>query len=103
HQDRTQPNVYHALARLLIDHPGENSDQLARRLSDQAGGTYNAGQIRGIVMRMRRKLAELLVEEIARQVHEPTPDSVLEELGALGLLSYVKPYLPPGEFSAGTP
>jgi hypothetical protein len=94
HKDRTQRNVYHTLARLLVEHPGENSDQLALRLAEQVGGEFNAGQVRGIVLRMRKKLAEFLVAEIISQLDDPTRANVLDELSDLGLLGYVKPYLP---------
>lgn len=93
-QAGARPNVYHTLARLLIDHPDESRDQLAQRLGEQFGGEFNANQTRGIVMRMREKFAELLVDEIRLQLDEPTLDEVLDELGELGLLAYVKPYLP---------
>jgi DNA-directed RNA polymerase specialized sigma24 family protein len=100
-QGGTRPNVYHTLARLLIDRPDENRDQLARRLGETFGGEFNANQTRGIVLRMREKLAELLVEEIRLQLDEPTLDNVYDELGELGLLAYVKPYLPADETPVG--
>jgi DNA-directed RNA polymerase specialized sigma24 family protein len=95
HQDRAHPNIYHTLARLLLDHSGDNSEQLAQRLGERFGAEYNAGQVRSIVLRMRKKLAELLVAEIIPLLEHPTLDNVLAELGDLGLLAYVKPYLPP--------
>jgi DNA-directed RNA polymerase specialized sigma24 family protein len=100
-QEQTHPNVYHTLARLLADHPGDDSEQLARRLGERAGGEYNAGQLRGIVLRMRKKLAELLVAEVVPQLDDPGYDAVLEELRDLGLLAYVGPYLPAREAPDG--
>jgi hypothetical protein len=97
HQDRTQPNVYHTLARLLIDHPEDHSDQWAQRLSEQVAGEFNAGQIRGIIMRMRRKLAELLIAEVSQQLDQPIYDNVLAELSDLGLLAFIEPFLPARE------
>jgi hypothetical protein len=101
HQDRVHANVYHTLARLLMDHPADTSEQLAQRLSQQVGGAYNAGQTRGITMRMRKKLAELLMAEIIQQVDDPTYENVLDEMSELGLLAYVEPYLPPREPAPG--
>lgn len=92
-EERAQPNVYHTLACLLIDHPGAGSEQIAKFLSDRNGGVYNAGQVRGIEMRMRKKLAELLIAEIIPQVEDPSIEAVFEELSSLGLLAYVEPYL----------
>jgi DNA-directed RNA polymerase specialized sigma24 family protein len=94
HQDRSQPNVYHTLARLLVEHSDATSEELARLLEERAHGNYNANQVRGIVLRMRRKLAELLLAEIIPQLDDPSEANVLDELRDLGLLGYVRPYLP---------
>src|SRR5262249_4010294 len=102
HQDRSQPNVYHTVTNLLRDHPQDTSDELAERLGQTVGGQFNAIQVRGIVHRMRKKLAELLFTEVAQQFHEPTYDDVIEELCDLRLLAYVQPYLPPREAAALT-
>jgi hypothetical protein len=99
-QERDRPNVYHTLARLLIEHGEDTSDQLAQRLGEQVGGQFNASQVRGITLRMRSKLAELLFREIVPQLDDPTYDNVLDELADLGLLAYVRPYLPPKEPAA---
>jgi DNA-directed RNA polymerase specialized sigma24 family protein len=94
HQERAQPNLYHTVARLLVDHPGDTSDDLAGRLGAAGGGNFNATQVRGIVLRMRRKFAELLFTEISQHFPQPTYDDVVEEMGQLSLLSYAQPYLP---------
>jgi DNA-directed RNA polymerase specialized sigma24 family protein len=96
-QERTHPNVFHTLARLLIDNTGVSSEELARRLGERVGREYQAGCTRNIVMRMRYKLAELLVAEVIRQLDDPGFDNVLDELRDLGLLAYVEPYIPPQE------
>jgi DNA-directed RNA polymerase specialized sigma24 family protein len=95
HQDRAQPNVYHTLARLLADDPVATSETLALRLGEQVGGEYTANRTRGIIMRMRAKLAELLLLEITQQLDDPTYDNAVEELRDVGLLPYVEPYLRP--------
>lgn len=93
HQDSLRPNVYHSLARLLLDHPGEKSDELAERLSAEVGREYTAGNTRQIILRLRIKFAELCVSEVAQMLDEPTYENALDELGELGLLAYVAPYL----------
>jgi hypothetical protein len=95
HQERAQPNVYHTLSGLLVDHPGETSDELARRLGQDLGGSYNAAQVRGIVLRMRRKFAQLLFTEVAQHFVDPTYEDVIDELCDLSLYGYAEPYLPP--------
>src|SRR5262249_43510303 len=101
HQERAQPNLYHTVARLLVDHPGDTSDDLAGRLGAAVGGRFNATQVRGIVLRMRRKFAELLFAEVSQHFPEPTYDDVVEELGQLSLLAYAQPYLPASQPAGG--
>jgi hypothetical protein len=101
HQDRTHPNVYHTLATLLIGHPADSSEELARRLSGQVGREYSANCTRQIVLRLRMKLAELLVIEVSHLLDDPTYENVLDELSELGLLAYVGPYLAPTGHPAG--
>lgn len=101
HQDRTQPNVYHTVSRLLAEHPDDTSDALAERLGEVVGGTFNASQVRGIVMRMRRKFAELLFTEVAQHIDAPTTEEVLDELCQLSLFAYAQPYLATGNAAVG--
>jgi DNA-directed RNA polymerase specialized sigma24 family protein len=100
HQERVQPNVYHTLVGLLVDHPDATSEDLAERLGQVVGGEFNAGQVRGIVLRMRRKFAELLFTEVAQHCANPVHDEVIDEMCELSLFAYARPYLPPREPAA---
>ncbi len=80
--------------RTLVDHPGEDSSRLAARVSNFCGRTIQAEAFRKQVSRARRLFAEFLVAETVRTLHDPTPLKVEEELIDIGVMKYVKPFLP---------
>lgn len=93
--EREHPdNFGYTALRALVDHPDENSSQLAVRVSRACGRTVKPEAFRKQVSRARRLFAELLVAETSRTLDDPTPLKVEEELIAIGVMKYVKPFLP---------
>jgi hypothetical protein len=94
HQRRSPGNLCHTVLRLSADFPDEDSKALAARASKQEGRTIKPEAFRKQVSRARRLFAELLVAEVAQTLEEPTPAQVEEELVAVGLMEYVRDFLP---------
>jgi RNA polymerase sigma factor (sigma-70 family) len=87
-------NHFATIIRMLIDHPEEDSEQLAARLAEKTGQTIRADAFRKQVSRARRKFAELLVQEIERSLlNEATPERIEEELIELRLMPFVRNFL----------
>ena len=95
-QQRSQPgNVFGTLLRLRIDHPDDDGEQLTARLAEATGRSFRAEAVRQQLRRARLRFAQLLVEEIARGLSEPTPERIEDELTETGLMEYVRDFLPP--------
>jgi len=88
HERKSPDSHYHAVLRLAADHPDADSQTLAH----QAGLRPDA--FRKQLSRARRKFAKLLVDEVARTLALPTPPAIEEELIELGLISFVRDFLP---------
>jgi RNA polymerase sigma factor (sigma-70 family) len=87
-------NVFHAVLKLRSEFPDFNSTELAQRLSEQTGTTYTASNVRQQLRRAKFRFAQLLVQEIASSLDWPLPDEVEQELVDLGLIKYVREFLP---------
>lgn len=94
HEREHPGNLAHTVLRGLVDHPREDSNQLAARVSKLCGRALQPVAFRKQVSRARRLFAELLVAEITRTLENPTPRKVEEELIDLGVMKYVQPFLP---------
>jgi RNA polymerase sigma-70 factor (ECF subfamily) len=95
-QERTRPtSACHTLLRLRTDYPDDTSEQLAERFSRAAGQTVRADAVRQKLRRARLQFADLLIAEIAKGLHDPTPEKIEDELIALGLMDLVRDLLPP--------
>src|SRR5215467_9141490 len=88
-------SVSFTLLRLRADFPDDDSEQLAARLSDVLGRKVRADAVRQQLRRARLRFAQLLLEEVARGLDDPTPERVEEELVEIGLMDYVGDFLPP--------
>jgi RNA polymerase sigma-70 factor (ECF subfamily) len=84
---------FYAVLRFRADHPEMRSPQLAEQLSVQLGRPFTAVAIRQVLHRAREKFAELLLDEVACSLENPTAESIVEELVELGLLDYCLPAL----------
>jgi len=101
HQRDHPGNLAHTVLRTLVDHPQEDSGQLAARVSSLCGRTIQAEAFRKQVSRARRLFAELLIAETARTLDDATPLKVEEELIDIGVMKYVQPFLPADWRSSG--
>jgi hypothetical protein len=93
HQESSPKNRYFTVLHLCATHPGEDSRQLAVR-AGALEGALSVEAFRKQVSRARRVFAELLVHEVAQTLERPEPAEVEEELVDLGLMTYVRDYLP---------
>ncbi|MFO0942473.1 MAG: sigma-70 family RNA polymerase sigma factor [Pirellulales bacterium] len=85
---------YFTVLRLRTEHPEADSAQLAEHLSQETGKPWRADSGRQQLRRARLKFAELLVEELSASIPQATPEVVEEELVELGLIGFVRPFLP---------
>jgi RNA polymerase sigma-70 factor (ECF subfamily) len=90
-QRRARGNWYYTALRLTTDHPDADSKSLAARVG--ADPPLSAAAFRKQLSRARAAFARAVVDEVERTFEEPTPEAVMEELAAVGLLEYVRPYL----------
>ncbi len=77
------------LLRIRAEHPDAPIAHIGTQLNNASKTSLSANAVRAQLHRARTKFAQFLVTEVARTLQEPTPDKVQEELGALGLLSYL--------------
>jgi len=90
HQRRQPGSLAFTVLQLAAQHPEENSEALALRLSETVGRSYRADAVRQQLSRARRRFARLLIAEISKSLDEPTPDNVADELRDLGLTGYLE-------------
>ena len=95
HQDRSPGNLFHTALTMVVDYPRVDTKTLAAQTSALIGRPISAEAFRKQVSRARFMLAKLLIKEIARTLHNPTPQQVKEELRELALWEYVREFLPP--------
>jgi RNA polymerase sigma-70 factor (ECF subfamily) len=95
HQQQAPDNIYYTALRLMMTSPGEDSKALAAKAARIVGRPITAEAFRKQISRARRKLAGFIVREIAQSLDNATPTQVEEELVDLGLIEYVRDFLPP--------
>jgi RNA polymerase sigma factor (sigma-70 family) len=93
HQRRSPGNLFHTVLRLAVDHPEEDSEQLAARAAERSGRPLRADAFRKQLSRARKLFAQLLIQEVAQTLEKPTPELLEEELAELGLMEYVREHL----------
>jgi len=91
--DQANNQSFHAVLRFRADHPELRSHEMAEPLSGLLGKPLNAASVRKILERARVRFADLLLDEIAQTLTNPTPDNLEEELIDLNLLEHCRPAL----------
>jgi RNA polymerase sigma-70 factor (ECF subfamily) len=94
HQARSPGNLGYTVLRLAAGHPDEDSEALAARAAVLAGRPLRADAFRKQLSRARRLFAEFLAAEVAQTLEAATPERLEDELSDLGLMAYVRAYLP---------
>jgi RNA polymerase sigma factor (sigma-70 family) len=80
----------HAVLLCRVSEPELPSPQLADRVGGTLGRPLTAVAVRKSLQRAHAQFAELLVEEVARSIGDPSPDDLTTELAALDLLRYCR-------------
>lgn len=81
---------YYVVLRARAAHPHIASDELAPALSTQLGKELTPANLRQTLKRSRQLFAELLQDEVARSINQPTQATIDRELADLNLLQYVR-------------
>lgn len=85
---------YFTVLKLRTSSPEASSAELSEMASRKLGKPVSAEVIRQQLRRARLRFAQLLVEEVAASLNRPIPEEVEQELIELGLMDYVRPFLP---------
>ncbi|WP_254508839.1 sigma-70 family RNA polymerase sigma factor [Anatilimnocola floriformis] len=93
-QRKTPGSLAYSVLRMRTDEPDADSEQLAALVSRAVNKKLNAAACRQQLRRARLRFAQLMVEEVARGLPDPAPDAVEEELISLGVMEYVRDFLP---------
>jgi hypothetical protein len=94
HQDQAAQSWFYDVLQLKVANPEADSKTLAERASTLLGKPMRPDAFRKQLSRARHLFAELLVKEIAQTLDRPTPQQIEEELVDLGLMSFVRDFLP---------
>jgi RNA polymerase sigma-70 factor (ECF subfamily) len=88
--DRQKGQQLCTVLRLRADNPGLRSAELAERLSADLGQEVTDGWVRKRLHQAREKLADLLLDEVARSIESSSIDELEEEVIELGLLEHCR-------------
>jgi len=94
YQNSIPGNVSYTLLRLRADHPDVDTVNLTERLAEATGRSHRPDAVRQKLRRARLRFAQLLIEEVAASIDDPSPERVEEELADIGLIEYVRDFLP---------
>jgi hypothetical protein len=103
HEQSAPQGLAYTTLRLTADHPQEPSASLAERASAIAGRSVGVDAFRKQLSRARRHFAQLIIEEIRLTLEDGSTEDVVEELGDLGLMEFVRDFLPEPFRSAAVP
>ena len=90
HERFAEGNLFHTVLRASVDHPDEDSSELAVRVSCETGRPLSAEAFRKQLSRARQAFAKLIVREVELTLKQPSPADVEDELTETGLLAFVQ-------------
>lgn len=93
-EQETPGNLAYTVLRASVDHPDDTSESLAALIAGRLSRPLTAENFRKHLSRARRLFAEHLVGEVAETLDDAAPQRIEEELIDLGLMPYVREFLP---------
>ncbi len=90
---QTTGQLFYSVLRCRAAHQDLRSAELAERVAAELGRPVTAAGVRQTLHRAREKFADLLIDEVAHTLGNPTREELEEELSDLGLLPYCRPVL----------
>ncbi len=95
HWERHTPGALDfTLLSLRKSHPDATIAELAAALREKTGREFSDAGLRQRLRRARCRFAQLLFDEVARGLDNPKPADVHDELAEVGLLHWVRDFLP---------
>jgi RNA polymerase sigma-70 factor (ECF subfamily) len=91
--DEASGQSFHTVLRFRAEHPQMRSQEMAEQLSRVLGRPLTAAGVRKTLERARDRFADLLLEEIAEELCDPTVEHLEGELIDLNLLDHCRPAL----------
>jgi RNA polymerase sigma-70 factor (ECF subfamily) len=88
--DDQSGHLFYAVLRFRAEHPDLRSAQMAEQLAGQFGKRVTADWVRQTLHRARDRFADLLLQEVADTLNNPSGVELEQELIDLGLLVYCK-------------
>ena len=82
--------MYHAVLLFRVENPDVPSPQMAEQLGAQLGTALRPDQVRKALQRSHAKFAELLVDEVAITLGDPSREELAEEMREVELLRYCR-------------
>ena len=90
---KTPKNRYATVLALRVNNREKSIEELAAKLSEQAGSKVTPESFRKTLQRARNKYFELLIQELRETIHPATDDDIEDEIQALGLGQLYRRYL----------
>jgi hypothetical protein len=94
HENAAPEGIAYTVLRLTADHPEDSSSSLAARAAAMTGRSVGVDVFRKQLSRARRHFAQLIVDEIRQTLEHGGATDVVEELCDLGLMEFVRDFLP---------
>jgi RNA polymerase sigma-70 factor (ECF subfamily) len=89
HEEATGQDCY-SLLRCRADHPDASMEQIAETIGGQRGQPVTAGWVRKRLFVARGCYADLLLQEVAQSLDQPSREELAMELIDLGLFEYCR-------------
>jgi len=88
--ERQTGQPHHTILRLRVEQPLLSSADLAAQVGDRLGKAFTVDGVRQALHRAREKFTDLLLEEVAGSLREPSREELERELIDLGLWTHCR-------------
>ncbi len=82
--------MYHAVLLFRVENPDVPSPRMAEQLAARLGTPMRPDQVRKALQRSHARFAELLLDEVATSLGNPSREELAEEVRELDLLKYCR-------------